>query len=200
MLKTTIQSDINAAVAKINAALAGGQMNFAVAKALTMTARDVQAEVKRNMPERFTLRRQWIVSGIRMEPATKYNLESMVYSRDKFMDLQEFGGPKDPRGHYIAIPTKLVRRTPTQMIRKADRPKALGDKAEIVDFKGKKYLALKRPRKGRGKQELRLLYLLVPRAQIKGRLKLREDAVRIAKANFEDNLVSSIEYSMRTAR
>lgn len=199
-MQIKVQTDLAAAVAKINAALAGGQLNFAVAKALTMTARDVQQEVRRNMPSRFTLRRQWIVNGIQIKPATKQKLESMIYSRDAFMDRQEFGGPKDPRGHYLAIPTSLVRRTPTQMIRKADRPNQLGDKAEVVDYKGKKFLALKRPRKGRGRNELRFLYLLVPRAQVPKRLGMREDAQRIAQTKFGSNLVASIEYSLRTAR
>lgn len=199
-MNISIQSDLDKAVQKLQSACAPEQFRFAVAKALTATARDVQAEVKGNMPSRFTLRRQWIVNGIRIQPANKYNLESVVFSRDKFMGLQEFGGPKDPRGNYLAVPTSMVRRTPKQLIKKADRPSQLGDKVSVVDYQGRKYLALKNPRKGANGQMLRFMYLLIPRAQINERLGLREDGQRVARQRFGPNLLDAIEYAMRTAR
>lgn len=199
-MNLSISSDIDKAIQQMRAVCDPGQLEFAVSKALNATARDVQDEVRRNMPGRFTIRRDWVVRGIQVKAATKQNLEAMVYSRDDFMRLQEYGGPKDPRGNYLAIPTSMVRRTPKDVIRKADRPKALGDKAEVVDFEGRKYLALKKPRRGANGQRLRFLYLLVPRASIDKRLGLNDDGRRVAGLRFGPNLQAAIEFAMRTRR
>ncbi len=195
-----VTSDIAAAIAKLRTLTEAGQLQFAVAKALTQTAYEVQADVKRAMPGRFTLRRQWIVQGIRAQKATKAELVATVYSRDKFMGLQEFGGPKSPLRRYLAIPTRAVRRTKTDMIRKSDRPAALGDKVEVVEYEGNKYLALKKARRGASGNGLRLLYLLVPRSQIEERLGLNKDGQRIARARFARNLRAALDYAVATAR
>lgn len=195
-----IQSNIKQAVVKLQSITDAKQLPFAIARALTVTARDVQDEVRNNLTQRFTLRNNWVRQGIQIQRATKQNLESMVFSRDAFMGLQEVGGAKSPLGNYLAVPTSLVRRTPKDMIRKADRPKSLGNKAEVIEFMGRKWLALKRSRKGRNKNDLRLMYLLVPRADIEPRLKLRDDGLRVSQAVFERRLQESLELALRTAR
>lgn len=196
----SVQTDILKAMAKLRSITEAQQLRFATAKALTQTAAEVQTEVKRNMPSRFTIRRQWVVQGIRMDRATKDSLTATVYSRDKFMGLQELGGVKSPLRHYIAVPTKAVRRTKTDVIRKSDRPAALGDKVEVVTVKGNKFLALKKARKGASRNDLRLLYLLVPRAQLKERLGLNKDGQRVARAKFVRNLEAALAAAVRTAR
>jgi hypothetical protein len=195
-----IQSNIKQAVAKLQRITDAKQLPFAIARALTVTARDVQDEVRNNLAQRFTLRNNWVRQGIQIQRATKQNLEAMVFSRDAFMGLQEVGGAKSPLGNYLAVPTSLVRRTPKDMIRKADRPKSLGNKAEVIEFMGRKWLALKRSRKGRNKNDLRLMYLLVPRADIEPRLKLRDDGLRVSQAVFQRRLQESLELALRTAR
>lgn len=199
-MRVSIEGNMGEAIAQMLAATDPRQLQFAAAKALTDTAKDVQTEVRANIPQRFTLRRQWIVQGIRIMPASKANLEAVVYSRDDFMRLQETGGDKTPRGRYVAVPTSLVRRTPKQVIRKADRPRNLGDKAQIEEYRGNKFLALKQARRGKGGNDLRFLYLLIPRADIDQRLKLREDGERVARAMFPQRLQEAIAYAMRTAR
>ena len=47
---------------------------------------------------------------------------------------------------------------------------------------------------------LRLLYLLVPRAQLQKRLGLGEDAQKVAKLRFSENLKAAMEFALRTAR
>lgn len=200
MISPTVQTDLDKAVAQMLAMTEARQVPFILSKAINDTAKDVQAEVQKNIPQRFTLRRQWIVQGIRVKPSTKANLEAFVYSRDDFMSLQETGGDKTPRGRYVAIPTSMVRRTPKDVIRKADRPKNLGDKAQIEEYRGNKFLALKKARRGKNGNQLRFLYLLVPRADIDERLKLREDGSRVAMAMFPRRLEEAIAYAMRTAR
>jgi hypothetical protein len=196
----SVQTDLLKAMARLRSMTEAQQLRFATAKALTQTAYEAQAEVKKNMPSRFTLRRNWIVQGIRVEKATKQALTATVYSRDKFMGLQEYGGAKNPLRRYLAVPTKAVKRTKTDIIRKADRPAALGDKAEIVTVKGNKFLALKKGRKGASKNQLRLLYLLIPRANLKQRLGLNKDGQRIARQRFVVNLQRALADAVRTAR
>lgn len=200
MPSISVATDINKAVAKIRSITEAQQLRFATARALTQTAVEVQQEVRRNMPSRFQLRRQWIVQGIRVDRATKQALVATVYSRDKFMRLQESGGTKSPMRNYIAIPTSLVRRTPRELIRRSDRPQALGDKAEVIDFRGDKYIALKKPRRAANGQRLRLLYLLATRAGIRKRLGLETDGDQIVRRNFAANLQRALEDAVRTAR
>lgn len=196
----SVQSDLLKAMAKLRSITEAQQLRFATAKALTQTAVEVQTEVRANMPGRFTLRRQWIVQGIRITPASKADLTATIYSRDKFMGLQEAGGVKSPLRNYIAVPTRAVKRTKTDMIRKADRPAALGDKAGIVEVNGNKFLALKKARRGKSGAPLRLLYLLVPRARLQARLGLSKDGMRVARQKFTANLQRALADAVRSAR
>jgi hypothetical protein len=126
-----VDSTLKQAADRLRALVAAQQLPYAASRALNRTALDIQRQVRDAMPTRFKLRqRAFILGGIRVKFADKRNLQAEVYSRDDFMGLQEHGGTKLPFGNFIAIPTTLVRRTPMDNIRKADRPKALGDKAE----------------------------------------------------------------------
>lgn len=201
MISISVKSDVERITRQLGAITTDKNLRFAVARALTMTAANVQTEVRGNMPQRFTLRRQWVVSGIRFEKATPDNLSAVIGSRDKFMELQEAGGTKNPLRGYLAVPTSLVRRTPKQLIKKADRPKNLGNKAEVIEFKGRKYLALKRGRKSKKNNvKLRLMYLLIPRANIRERLGLRKDAERMVQGKFTLNFMKSLQDALRTVR
>jgi hypothetical protein len=200
MITVSVQTDIEKALAKLATIAEAQQFRFSVARALTMTAAEVQQEVRRNMPSRFTIRRQWVVQGIRMERATKDNLTARIFSRDDFMGLQEYGGDKHPRGRMLAVPTRMVRRTPKGLVAKRDKPRALGDKVEEITYKGNQWLALKKPRAGRGGNDMRLMYLLIPRADIDERLGLRKDAERIARLRFPENLQVALADAVARAR
>ena len=58
------------------------QVPFAMSRALTETAKDVQAAVKADLPRKYTLRNRWVEGGIRIAPATKRAWEAQVGSRD----------------------------------------------------------------------------------------------------------------------
>lgn len=166
------------------------------------------------MPSRFTLRRQWIVQGIRIEKATKDNLTATIYSKDAFMGRQEVGGTKTPKyDRHLAIPMRAVKRYKSGLIADADLPKNLGQ-AQFSVRRGGKDVA----RRGAGGSvfklvsngrtflcrrrngQVELLYLLVPRADVHKRLGLGDDAIKVARVQFSNNLRDSLEYAMRTAR
>lgn len=200
MITVSVQTDIEKALAKLATITEAEQFRFSVARALTMTAVEIQQEVRRNMPGRFVIRRQWVLQGIRVDRATKDNLAARIYSRDAFMGLQEYGGDKHPRGRMLAVPTRLVKRTPKGLVAKRDKPRALGDKVEEITYKGHQWLALKKPRAGRSGNDLRLMYLLIPRADIDERLGLRKDAEKIARLRFAENLRVALADAVARAR
>jgi hypothetical protein len=86
--------------------IADDQIPYAAALSLTRTAKRAQAKVQEMLPMRFTIRQQrWAKLGIRVEPATKKDLEAAVKDINYYMQLQETGGLKLPRhGGKIAIP------------------------------------------------------------------------------------------------
>jgi len=209
---------VTADLSKMKAMLSGftsSQAPFAIAKALTQTAKDVQDAVRADMPNRFTLRREWIVKGIVITPAKKTNLESVVFSRDaKFMYRQEEGADKLPMyGSNVAIPLDAVRRTKRGMIATKDLPKNIkntltpkgGHKggtltAVLTTQSSKKYLVRVKPGyKGR-KNRLDFLYALRPRAFVKARLGLHTTGVDVATKKFDRNLKDAVFYAMQTAK
>lgn len=199
-MQISVKTDIEAALRKLETVTEQKQFRFAVARALTLTAVDVQKQVRLDLRKKFQIRRDWVVNNVRMEKATKENLTATVYHPADFMGRQEEGGTKTPFGNYIAVPTSLVRRTKKEVIRKSDRPKNLGDRAEVIDFEGNKWLALKRPRKTATGPKLRLLYLLVPRASIKAAFWLSEGGIRVARAQFRANLDRALREAVANAR
>lgn len=196
----SVQNDLAKAMKQLRSLAEAEQLAYATSVALNKTAREVQDAVKDAMPRRFMLRSNWVQQGIRLDYSNKRKLEAVVYSRDKFMGLQEVGGEKTPHGNYLAIPTTLVRRTPRDRVKRSETPAALGDKLEVVTVGRRRFLALKKRRKGASANMLRLMYILIPRASVKKRLGLNEDGIKIARAKFLPNLRDALEQAVRSAK
>ena len=196
----------------------GDQVKFSIAKALTKTAQDAQAAVRESMkPPKFTIRRQWIVNGIRIIAAKKNDLTAVVYSRDgDFMGRQETGGTKTPkRDSNLALPLSAVRRTKADIIKAQDLPNNLGQAQINLRTKGGKIKSIKGAggsvfkmqvngrtiiARRRGKKDIELMYVLVPRANIKPRLGLHEIGQRVVNQNFGQNLRDAMVYAMQTPK
>lgn len=58
------------------------QLPFIMAKSLTLTARDVQAELKKQLPQVFDRPNRWTMNSLFMKPATKSKLSAMVGLKD----------------------------------------------------------------------------------------------------------------------
>lgn len=182
-----------------------GQMPFATSRALNSLAFDVRDKVRGSMPQNFTIRRQWVVNQMQVKKrASKADLEAIVGTSEpgKFLAKHEEGGTRTALGRYIAIPTRAVKRTKTDQIRKSDRPASLGSKASVIDYNGNKWLALNKSRKwAQGSaSKTRLLYLLKPRTQIDERLQLHEQGQSVVKMNGSRALQQAVEYALRTAK
>jgi hypothetical protein len=195
------------------------QFPFSIAKALTVTAQQARDEQRKAMPERFTMRRNWIVQGVRSEPATKDNLRSVVKDVDPFMAIQETGGTKTSirkrvfdYGDYLAVPLD-ARRNKRDVVDKRDWPQNLINPFVLTARDGRKYLAvhdivvgnrIRGVRSARGKQQrtsgTRLMYALVKREAISPRLKLFETVSAVVRSRFDSNLREALLVAIATAR
>lgn len=91
-----------------------------------MSRRVIQGDLSNT----FTTRNKWVERGILFQKATLFDLESTVFSRDKFMTKQETGGTETPRTkEFLAIPAR-VRTNRKKRITRAKRPKALLAKSD----------------------------------------------------------------------
>jgi hypothetical protein len=204
--------------------LVKGNFRFAAVRAVTMLAKEAQFEIQRQMPTRFTMRRDWVQKGVRIlaarvrnDPTTvmtrnsgkpllaaqRDSREAVIYTLDQnFMRRQEFGGIKSPdRGSRLAIPTKNVLRTKSDIVRKSDLP----DKIQNAFFiKSKRdpsmKLLVKRfkrgPRRNIEGSGLTTLYVLKKQAPIKKRLGLREISEEVIRAKASQVFATSLRMAV----
>lgn len=194
-------------------ALRKDEVPFAIAKALTKTAQDIQSKIIANLPGQFTLRTGWYKPntpyGFRIQKATKSSLTAKVYTKAPWMQLQETGGIKQTSGKRLAIPFIQkqgsrpgvvfgVKRTKRDLIMKSQKPQSLGSKAFIVKGKKGDLLAT---RTGRGKKSiLRILYGLEPKANVKARLHMAETAEQVVAQGWRNNFEEAIAFALKTSK
>lgn len=113
------------------------QLPYAMARSLTVTAKDAQVAVQGGLSKKFHLRNNWTVQGIRVKPAEKKqwpitaDVHTDVANRrtgaPDYLAPQEDGAEKVPIGgrHHLAIPTKYLRRMVSGVIPEELRPRNL---------------------------------------------------------------------------
>nr|CRH06154.1 conserved protein of unknown function [Candidatus Magnetococcus massalia] len=177
------------------------QARYATALALTRTAQDAQAEVRRRLPERFTIRTGWVAKGIRVKAAKKNELEASVRVLDPFMALQEIGGTKRSKaGNALAVPVG-ARPNPKSVTRPGKFPGALLKKSNHFIaplFNDPTTHAVWR-RGGRKGRKLKMMYRFVDRVEVKPRFgfmaTVKETVEARFQKNFNDVLLDALETS-----
>jgi hypothetical protein len=213
----SVTSDVQSTIRQLN--VRRDQQPFATALALTRTAQDAQAEIRRQLPSRFTIRTPWVAKGVRYKPANKQNLTAVVYDVDPFMRIQETGGEKVSirkrvfdYGDYLAIPID-ARRTKRDVVRREDWPQNLIKPFVIHARDGRTYLAVhalakkvraKLTRGGFtiGKQVggTRIMYILVRRETLRARFGFAATVRDVVDKRFNLNFRDAINVANATAR
>lgn len=180
------------------------QIPFALAGALTSVAFDAKKKMPDIMGEDLTLRNNYTAgTSIRVEKATKTNLESAVGSVAWYTELQAEGGVKEPREgilyngrKYLIIPGP-DRRNAKGRLKKA--PKTLASKPFVLETKEGQLLYVAR-RRSRGKSSLFVFGALELESRYQERLKWRSRVDDYVIERFPVRFAEAMERAARTAR
>jgi len=198
----SIKTNADDVIRKCNA-FGSKQLPYSFARALTKTAQDVQAEVIRTLPGRFTLRTKWYQKntpfGFKIEMAKPKNLIAKIFTKAPWIIEHEKGAVRIPRGKRFAVPQPPVRRTKRQIIQKGQKPRALLSKkrsAFILPTRSGSGIFYRRTKKA----PLQFFYALIKRAKIKPRLGFEKTARQVANAKFTRNFQQAFNDAVRTAK
>lgn len=175
-------------------------IQFGTVRGLTQTAKEGQTAVIGALKGAFTLRGNWFQPfskyGIRITPATMASMQAEIYSAADWLAKQEKGGEVFPYkgGTYLAIPTGNVRRSKSQIIQRAQRPKNLKDAFVINSKNGAKLLVQKH---GRGrKKQIVVLYVLVPKIKVKEQHVFYDPIEKVVKRRLAENVEKYIQLAL----
>ncbi len=162
--------------------IAGRQVPFALALALTRTAQKAQRDIRNHIDDKFVIRKKsgGFKNSIRIKPATKKTLQAEVYSMADFAALQQTGGVKKPRDGRLAIPAYNNIKEVKRKTSKRSPAGYLADGAFIIRLKSGQQ-AIAKHFKGR---DLRILYFLRKTADVSKRLEMIETARRTVGTEF----------------
>lgn len=168
---------------------------FALARALTWTAKDAQGVVQEDLPSRYTLRNNWVKNGIRITPAKKDDPQAVVGSLEPFMRRQEEGGTKKARDHSrVAVPVG-ARRNKRGVIPKGQRPAALKGKPKVFMITKASGSGIVR-RVGKKRYPLQLLYWLKRGVQVKPSFGFQANTSTTVRDRFGPHFVFSLRLAM----
>ena len=172
------------------AAIASRHIPFAVAKTLTQIAQQSQQEVRKNIREKFFIRKKsgGFESSIRIKPATKTKLTAEVYTMAAFAALQQTGGVKKAKDGRLAIPSyQGINQVKKRSDANSPSHYLAGDAFKIKTKSGQEAIA---QRKGK---ELKILYFLRKSAHINKKLDMIEIATKTVKNGFDTQFRSNLE-------
>ncbi|MBF0436927.1 MAG: hypothetical protein HQL77_16360 [Magnetococcales bacterium] len=179
------------------------QILFASALALTNTAMDGRDAVRRELPQRFTIRTGWVAKGIQVRAANKANLKATVMVLDQFMALQETGGSKtSPFGDSLGIPIG-ARPTPTSVTRPGSFPGAMLKRKGYFIAPIKKGSNIKGVwrRTGKGRRaRMKLMYVFSRQVRIRPRFGFNGTVRKVAEERFPKRFAEALEKALATAR
>ncbi len=169
--------------------IAKKQIPFAVAKTLTNIAQKSQDEVRKNIREKFFIRKKagGFESSIRIKPATKTNLTAEVYTMAAFAALQQTGGIKKSKDGRLAIPSyQSINQVKKRTDSNSPSTYLAGDAFKMKTKSGQEVIA---SRKGK---ELKILYFLRKSADINKRLDMIEITTKTVKDRFDAQLSANL--------
>ena len=171
------------------AAIAKKQIPFAIAKTLTNLAQKSQAEVRKNIREKFFIRKKsgGFESSIRIKPATKTNLTAEVYTMAAFAALQQTGGIKKAKDGRLAIPSyQSINQVKKRSDSNSPSTYLAGDAFKMKTKTGQEVIA----RRSGG--ELKILYFLHKSAKIDKKLDMIEITTKTVQDRFEDQFKGNL--------
>lgn len=171
------------------AAIATKHIPFAVAKTLTQLAQQSQQEVRKNIREKFFIRKKsgGFESSIRIKPATKTKLTAEVYTMAAFAALQQTGGLKQAKDGRLAIPSyQAISQVKKRTDSNSPSSYLAGDAFKIKTKSGAEAIA---SRKGK---ELKILFFLRKSADINKRLDMIEVTTKTVKDRFDAQLKGNV--------
>jgi hypothetical protein len=186
------------------------QVKFAMAVALTKTAKDVQLMLQGTLHNSFTIRSTWASKGIRIKPARKNNLTAEVGSRDVFMARQGVGGTKPGLGEAFTVKGVAFSGVPVaarpnkqKATRRAKWPKALLEKdtkkkAFFNKFRsGVPFIAKRRTKK---RYPIQIFWILKHRVQVPKSWPFKATVWKIVDERWQKNAIDALEFAIKTSR
>ena len=171
------------------AAIAKKHIPFAIAKTLTNVAQKSQDEVRKNIREKFFIRKKsgGFESSIRIKPATKTNLTAEVYTMAAFASLQQTGGIKKAKDGRLAIPSyQSIGQVKKRSDSNSPSTYLAGDAFKMKTKTGQEVIA-----RGSG-GELKILYFLNKSAKIDKKLNMIEITTKTVKDRFDAQLKANM--------
>ncbi len=171
------------------AAIATKHIPFAVAKTLTQVAQQSQQEVRKNIREKFFIRKKsgGFESSIRIKPATKSKLTAEVYTMAAFAALQQTGGVKKAKDGRLAIPSyQAISQVKKRSDSNSPSSYLAGDAFKIKTKSGAEAIA---QRKGK---EFKILFFLRKSAQVDKKLDMIEITTNTVKDRFDAHLKGNV--------
>ena len=171
------------------------QLPFATMKALNATVTDMRKEVIANIQSKQKSNKAWWnhpIYGINRIFATKSKTFAVLFTKMKWVHLQEEGGVKTASGRSIAIPLDRVPKSR----RKSGGARIMG--AQAKTFFTKKGLF----RKAGGKKNPRveLLFWFKKAVSIKPLFEFKKTAHKTALLKFPRNFAYWLDRAIRTAK
>lgn len=169
--------------------LAKKQIPFAVAKSLTNIAQESQAEIRKDIKEKFFIRKRsgGFESSIRIKPATKTKLTAEVYTMAAFAALQQTGGTKKAKDGRLAIPSyQAISQVKKRSDSNSPSSYLAGDAFKIKTKSGQEIIA---QRKGK---EFKILYFLRKSAEIDKRFNMIETTIKTVKDCFNAKFTANV--------
>jgi hypothetical protein len=193
------------------------QVPYAVSRAVNDIAVEVQNGIRAGMNERFTIRKAWVLMGVKIPKFSNKRdnpisvTVEIAPDRD-FMNKFEAGGQKFPRvGSNIAVPTPAVRPSKSGIVPNSMRPRAFGfqttttkrgaaqtkgDQRTFIIDNGRTPGIYQRT----GSKSLRLLYKFFKSVPIPMSLRFQDSAKNIVNNRFDEIFAKRLAEALRTAK